>query len=91
MFVKEAALELAEYGIRVNAVAPGPTQDTPELKKDNRVPLGYYQQPKDIGECAYFLISENARFITGQSIVVDGGYSLAHTHHWMKNGRLITN
>lgn len=89
MFVTEAGLELAEYGIRVNAVAPGPTQDTEELKIDTRVPLGYYQQPKDIGEAVVFLLSEKSRFITGQSIVVDGGYSLAHTHHWLKNGKFV--
>lgn len=88
MFVKEAALELAESGTRVNAVAPGPTQDTPELKADYRVPLGFYQQPQDIGEAVAFLLSEKARFITGQSLVVDGGFSLVHTHHWLKNGSL---
>ena len=88
MFVKEAALEFAEYGIRINAVAPGPTQDTPELKPDFRVPSGYYQQPVDIGETVAFLISEKARFITGQTLVVDGGYGIAHTHHWLKKGNL---
>lgn len=89
MFIKEAALELGENRIRVNAVAPGPTQDTEELKPDFRVPLGYYQQPKDIGEAVKFLVSDEARFITGQSIIVDGGYSLAHVHHWLKKGNLI--
>ena len=88
MFIKEAALELAENRIRVNAVAPGPTQDSKELIPDYRVPLGYYQQPKDIGEAVKFLISEQARFITGQSLIVDGGYSLAHVHHWLKKGNL---
>ena len=91
MFIKEAALEFGEYGIRVNAVAPGPTQDTPELKLDYRVPLGYYQQPQDIGEGVAFLLSEKARFITGQSIVIDGGYGLVHTHHWLKKGTLPPN
>jgi NAD(P)-dependent dehydrogenase (short-subunit alcohol dehydrogenase family) len=88
MFVKEAALELGESGIRVNAVAPGPTQDTEQLKPDFRVPLGYYQQPQDIGEAVKFLISKQARFITGQSLTVDGGYSLTHVHHWLKKGKL---
>lgn len=89
MFIKEAALELGENNIRVNAVAPGPTQDTNELKPDFRVPLGYYQQPKDIGEAVKFLISDEARFITGQSLIVDGGYSLAHIHHWLKKGKVV--
>lgn len=88
MFVKEAALEFAEQGIRVNAVAPGPTQDTNELKPDYRVPLGYYQQPQDIGEGVAFLLSDKARFITGQTITIDGGYSLTHTHHWLNKGKL---
>lgn len=88
MFVKEAALEFAEHNIRVNAVGPGPTQDTAELKPDYRVPLGYYQQPKDIGEGVAFLLSEKARFITGQTLIIDGGYGTAHVHHWLKKGKL---
>ena len=88
MFVKEASLELAEYSTRVNAVAPGPTQDTSELKPDRRVPTGFYQQPQDVAETVLFLISQKARFITGQTIIVDGGYSLTHTHYWMKQGIL---
>jgi len=88
MFVKEAALEFAEHGIRVNAVGPGPTQDTPELKPDYRVPLGYYQQPQDIGEGVAFMLSEKARFITGQTLIIDGGYGIAHVHHWLKKGQL---
>lgn len=88
MFVKEAAVELGAEGIRVNAVAPGPTEDTETLKPDYRVPLGYAQQPLDIAEAVKFLISDEARFITGQSLVVDGGFSLTHVHHWHKTGRL---
>ena len=88
MFVKEAALEFAEHNIRVNAVAPGPTQDTAELQADYRVPLGYYQQPKDIGEGVAFLLSNKARFITGQTLIIDGGFGIAHVHHWLKKGHL---
>jgi len=88
MFVKEASLEFAPYGIRFNAIAPGPTQDTPELKSDYRVPLGFYQQPQDIGEGVAFLLSEKARFITGQTLVIDGGFGTTHTHHWLKTGKL---
>lgn len=89
MFVKEAALEFAKHGIRVNAVAPGPTQDTKEPNPDYRVPLGFHQQPRDIGEVVKFLVSPQARFITGQTITVDGGYGLTHVHHWIKQGKLI--
>ena len=88
MFIKEASLELAEHKIRVNAVAPGPTLDTTELVSDHRVPLGFAQQPIDIGEGVCFLLSQKARFITGQTLVIDGGFSLTHTHYWSKKGRL---
>ena len=88
MFIKEAALEFAEHGIRINAVAPGPTQDTPELHSDYRVPLGYYQQPEDIADGVAFLLSDKARCITGQTLIIDGGFGLTHVHHWLKKGKL---
>lgn len=88
MFVKEAALEFGKHGIRVNAVAPGPTQDTENLKADYRVPMGYYQQPEDIAKAVKFLLSDDARFITGQTLRVDGGFSLTFVHHWMNEGKL---
>lgn len=88
MFVKESALELAQYGIRVNAVAPGPVVDTDSLQTNKYVPLGHYVQPQDIGESVAFLISDKARFITGQTLIVDGGFTIAHTHHWIKKGDL---
>jgi len=88
MFMREIALELAPHGVRVNAVAPGPVQDTPEPKPNDIVPLGYYQQPQDVAECAAFLLSDKARYITGQTLVVDGGFSITHTHHWLQNDRI---
>lgn len=88
MFVKEAALELAANNIRVNAVAPGPVFDTTEPQQNQYVPMGVAQQPQDIAECLMFLISEKARFITGQTITVDGGFSIAHTHYWKNQDRL---
>lgn len=87
MFVKESALELAPHGIRVNAVAPGAVQESAKLLPDERVPLGVQQQPQDIGEGVAFLLSEKARFITGQTLVIDGGFSIAHTHYWQKRGK----
>jgi NAD(P)-dependent dehydrogenase (short-subunit alcohol dehydrogenase family) len=89
MFVKEAALELGPHRIRVNAIAPGPVKDTPELSEREYVPLGYNLQPKDIGEAVAFLVSDKARFITGQTLVVDGGFSLPHTHHWIKQNKVV--
>jgi 3-oxoacyl-[acyl-carrier protein] reductase len=88
MFMKEAALELAAKNIRVNAVAPGPVIDTPELQGNKYVPLGYSQQPRDIAEAVKFLLSDSARFITGQTLTVDGGFSVAHTHYWKNQDKL---
>lgn len=88
MFVKEAALELADKTIRVNAVAPGAVHDSPDLNEQPVIPMGFDQQPSDIGEAVAFLLSDKARFITGQTLTVDGGFSLAHTHYWKNRGRL---
>ncbi len=88
MFVKESALELAKYGIKVNAVAPGIVVDSENPEPNNLVPLGVNQQPLDIGEVVEFLVSDKARFITGETVVVDGGFSLTHTHYWLRDKRL---
>jgi len=76
------ALELARYGIRVNAIAPGLT-DTAQPRRGHSeeelaalaraVPLGRMAQPDDIASVAVFLASEDARFITGQTVHVNGG------------------
>lgn len=88
MFMKESTLELAPYGIRVNAIAPGAVRDSAEPVADYRTPLGFCIQPQDIAEGVFFLLSDGARFITGQTLTIDGGYSITHTHHWLKNGHL---
>lgn len=88
MFMKEAALETASQGIRINAVAPGPVEDTTTPNINDYVPIGVSLQPQDVAECVKFLISDNARFITGQTITVDGGFSIAHTHFWKKRGKI---
>jgi len=88
MFVKEAALELADRNIRVNAVAPGAVLDTPDLNPQPVIPMGFDQQPSDIGGAVAFLLSDKARFITGVTLTVDGGFSLAHTHYWKNRGQL---
>jgi len=80
---KAAALEAAPFGIRVNAIAPGPT-DTDMLTRfaasDERknalvagVPLKRLGHPEEIADAIVFLSSDNASFITGQIIGVDGG------------------
>jgi 3-oxoacyl-[acyl-carrier protein] reductase len=83
-FTKTIAKEVASRGITVNAVAPGfidtpMTQVLPEERKQalmNNIPLGYLGTPRDIAETVAFLASEEARYITGQVISVDGGISL---------------
>jgi NAD(P)-dependent dehydrogenase (short-subunit alcohol dehydrogenase family) len=75
------ALELAEFGIRVNAVAPGATRTerTPPAGSERseafsaRVPLRRFGTPLEIGAAVAFLASPDAAYITGQVIYVDGG------------------
>ena len=75
------ALEVAQYGITVNCVAPGPTQ-TGWIDEDLEkaviplIPIGKLIQPEDIAETILFLASEQARMITGQVIKVSGGKAL---------------
>ena len=77
-FTRAAALDLAPYGIRVNAVAPGSIQTGPISDDEGRergktIPLGRIGQPEEISAAVAFLASHDARYITGQTIVVDGG------------------
>jgi NAD(P)-dependent dehydrogenase (short-subunit alcohol dehydrogenase family) len=88
MLVKELALDLAEHGIRVNAVAPGWINVRGQAEQANPfIPLGYSGAPKDIAQAMVFLASPFASYITGQTLTVDGGFSLTHHHYWRKKGR----
>ena len=83
-FMKGTALELAEYGIRVNAIEPGMiktnlTKTIPdeELEKDvKRYPLGRYGSPEEVAFAAIYLLSDSSKWITGSIITIDGGLSL---------------
>ena len=68
------ALELGQYGIRVNSIAPGPISMTGAL--DSEFPLGPSLRYQDIPGTAVFLASEAARMITDQVIMIDGGIAL---------------
>ena len=80
---REAARELAEYNIRVNAVCPGviETEMTAALRQNEEmvarweadIPLSRLGQPQDVVGLVMFLCSDEARYITGQTINVDGG------------------
>ena len=72
-------LELAPHGIRVNAVAPGDIRTV--ASADNvpgpytrRTPLGRQGRPEEIGAAVAFLLSDHASFITGETLVADGGF-----------------
>ncbi|HEX5888311.1 MAG TPA: SDR family oxidoreductase [Pyrinomonadaceae bacterium] len=87
---RNLAVEWGRYGIRVNAIAPGPIEDTegmqrlvPEpirerLKKN--VPLGRFGKIADIEKAALFICSDAGSFINGEVLVVDGG-------HWLSTNR----
>lgn len=79
------ALEYADKNIRVNAVAPGailtpinPWRDDPEARKqvEGHIPLGRAGQSEEIASVLAFLASDDASYITGQTIFVDGGLTL---------------
>ncbi len=79
------AVELAPYNIRVNAICPGPTEtpllfavtDESERKRmASRCILGRLAKPEDIADAAIYLASDEASYITGQALIVDGGMTI---------------
>ena len=83
-FTRSIAKEVASRNITVNAIAPGfidtaMTRALPEERRKDivsRIPAGCFGTPRDIAETVAFLASDEARYITGQVITVDGGLSL---------------
>ena len=83
--IRALALEYGRQGIRINNICPG-IIDTPMARSSGDVaayqpfvehtPMKRMGQPEDIGDVAVWLASDGARFVTGQSILVDGGYTI---------------
>lgn len=87
---RSLAVEWAAYGIRVNAIAPGPVPTegafsrlmaNPSLEEQakNRIPLKRFGTPREIADAAVYLLSDGAAYVTGDCLTVDGG-------EWLKNG-----
>ncbi len=87
---RSLAVEWAAYGIRVNAIAPGPVPTEgafsrllpdPSLEEmaRNRVPLKRFGTPREIADAAVYLLSDGAAYVTGDCLTVDGG-------EWLRNG-----
>lgn len=80
------AVELAESGVRVNAIAPGPidtefsrevVSDAGRAERMRRMPTGRFGTPDEVAAAALFLASPHAAGITGATLAVDGGYTIA--------------
>jgi len=87
---RSLAVEWATYGIRVNAIAPGPVptegafsrlmaDPSMEETAKNRVPLKRFGTPLEIADAAVYLMSDGAGYVTGDTLTIDGG-------EWLKNG-----
>jgi NAD(P)-dependent dehydrogenase (short-subunit alcohol dehydrogenase family) len=91
---KTIALELADKGIRVNGIIPGLVdkdmneelcEDTYKInQKENEIPIKRIAKPQEISKVALFLASENASYITGAMIPVDGGLILSRPNYFVE-------
>ena len=85
-FTSAMALDLKEFNIQVNSVAPGFTYtgmtqkpfDNPEIRKfsESIIPVGRIAEPEDIANVVFFLLSDKANYINGETIFVDGGFRI---------------
>ncbi len=88
--IRQIAYDYAKNNVRANTICPGDTL-TPMSKKffsekgdpekamkvwTDKIPMGRFAQPEEIASVALFLVSDEASYLTGQSIIVDGGFSL---------------
>lgn len=81
-YTRELSIELAQKGVRVNAIAPGwiivenhykIIGDLDLEKAAHDIPAGFVGEPRDVGRLAIFLASDESRYVIGQTIVIDGG------------------
>lgn len=97
-FTRQVAIELAPKGIRVNAIAPGVIEvenynkalpDFDPQAEARNIPAGFVGQPIDIARMAVFLASEDARYVVGQTLIVDGGTTswIAYSDDFVKPDR----
>lgn len=99
LMTQSLALEYARVQIRINNIAPGSINTpinaenfkTPEDKRDADlfVPMGYVAEPEEIASIAAFLASKESKYITGQTIVADGGLSLYPSHRNFEYDELL--
>jgi glucose 1-dehydrogenase len=93
---KTVALQLAEKGIRVNAIAPGLIatdiinkelleKEEKRKEKEKEIPFHRIGEPKEIAKIALFLASDDASYITGNMIYVDGGLSLSRSNYFLES------
>ena len=93
---KTVALQLAEKGIRVNAIAPGliatdiinkelREKEEKRKEKEKEIPFHRIGEPEEIAKIALFLASDDASYITGNMIYVDGGLSLSHSNYFLES------
>jgi NAD(P)-dependent dehydrogenase (short-subunit alcohol dehydrogenase family) len=98
MLVRTMAAELGVHRIRANAVLPGVIDtgmthtmlEQPHCRERllNDTPAGYLGTPEDVAAAVYFLASEDARFVTGASLLVDGGQSIYNQPRWYSQSRV---